>query len=47
MRLPDGVRKPAKLVATDHSRMLVLLKIDVEKPLTPSPLSRTRERGRG
>ena len=33
VRLADGVRKPAKLVATDHSRMLVLLKIDVEKPL--------------
>ena len=29
VRLPDGVAKPAKLVATDHSRMLVLLKIDV------------------
>jgi serine protease Do len=34
VRLPDGARKPAKLVATDHSRMLVLLKIDVDKPLT-------------
>lgn len=33
VRLADGARKPAKLVATDHSRMLVLLKIDVEKPL--------------
>ena len=33
VRLPDGTRKPAKLVATDHSRMLVLLKIDAEKPL--------------
>jgi serine protease Do len=33
VRLADGLRKPAKLVATDHSRMLVLLKIEVEKPL--------------
>lgn len=33
VRLSDGTRKPAKLVATDHSRMLVLLKIDVEQPL--------------
>lgn len=32
--LPNGTRKPAKLVATDHSRMLVLLKVDVEKPLS-------------
>ena len=31
VRLADGVRKPAKLVATDHSRMLVLLKIDADK----------------
>mgnify|MGYP000122609870 CR=1 FL=1 len=27
VRLPDGLRKPARLVATDHNRMLVLLKI--------------------
>ena len=33
VRLGDGVRRPAKLVATDHSRMLVLLKIDADKPL--------------
>ncbi len=39
VRTADGVRRPAKLVATDHSRMLVLLKIDVEKPLPSiSPL---------
>lgn len=31
--LPDGVRKPARLVATDHSRMLVLLKIETDEPL--------------
>jgi len=33
VRLPDGTRKPATLVATDHARMIVLLKIDAEKPL--------------
>jgi serine protease Do len=31
--LPGGERRPARLVATDHSRMLVLLKVDVESPL--------------
>lgn len=30
VRLADGSRKPARLVATDHARMLVLLKIDAE-----------------
>jgi serine protease Do len=33
VRLGNGVRRPARLVATDHSRMLVLLKIETEKPL--------------
>ncbi|MGA2061843.1 MAG: PDZ domain-containing protein [Thermoguttaceae bacterium] len=33
VRLADGTRKPAKLVATDHVRMIVLLKIDADKPL--------------
>ena len=33
VRLPDGTRKPAKLVATDHNRMIVLLKIEVDRPL--------------
>ncbi len=33
VRLPDGTRKPAKLVATDRSRMIVLLKVAVDKPL--------------
>jgi len=33
VRLSDGTLKPAKLVATDHNRMLVLLKIDTETPL--------------
>ncbi len=31
--LSDGTRTPAKLVATDHQRMLVLLKITVEEQL--------------
>ncbi len=33
VRLPDGTRKPAKLIATDRSRMIVLLKIEVDAPL--------------
>ncbi len=33
VQLPDGTRKPAQRVATDHNRMLVLLKIDTERPL--------------
>ncbi len=33
VRMPDGGRKPAQLVATDFNRMIVLLKIDVDKPL--------------
>lgn len=33
VRLPDGSHKPAELVATDHSRMLVLLKIATDRPL--------------
>jgi serine protease Do len=33
IQLPDGPRKPAKLVAADHNRMLVLLKIDPPRPL--------------
>ena len=32
--LPDGSRAAARLVATDHSRMLVLLKVDSNVPLT-------------
>ncbi|HEY1603248.1 MAG TPA: PDZ domain-containing protein [Pirellulales bacterium] len=31
--LADGTRTPARLVATDHQRMLVLLKINVEEKL--------------
>lgn len=30
---PGGDPKPAQLVATDHNRMVVLLKIDVDEPL--------------
>jgi serine protease Do len=33
VRLPDGSRKSAKLVATDHSRKIVLLKIETSSPL--------------
>jgi serine protease Do len=33
VRFADGARKPARLVATDHSRKIVLLKIDVDRPL--------------
>lgn len=31
--LPDGSRAPARIVATDHARMLVLLKADVQEKL--------------
>lgn len=34
--LPDGTRLPARLVATDYNRMLVLLKVEVQQPL-PTP----------
>ncbi len=33
VRLHDGTRLPARRVATDHSRMLVLLKVEPKKPL--------------
>ncbi len=33
VRLPDGQRLPARVVATDHTRMLTLLKVDAEGPL--------------
>jgi len=33
VQLPDGGHKPAELVATDHSRMVVLLKIETDQPL--------------
>lgn len=40
--LPDGSRAPAELVATDHSRMLTLLKVEVEEEL-PVPQSVPQE----
>ncbi len=33
VQAPDGGRKPAKLIATDHNRKIVLLKIDAARPL--------------
>jgi serine protease Do len=33
VQLPDGSRRPARLVATDHNRMIVLLKLEPERPL--------------
>ena len=33
VRLPDGTRKPAKLIARDHNCQLVLLKIEPDHPL--------------
>ncbi len=33
VRLPDGRRLPAKPIAADHSRWIVLLKIDADRPL--------------
>lgn len=41
--LPNGDRKPAKLVARDHNREIALLKIETNqplKPLRPSPRER-------
>jgi len=32
--LPNGSRAPAQLVATDHSRKIALLKVEVEEPLS-------------
>jgi serine protease Do len=40
VRLPDGARKPAELVATDHNRMIALLRVRADKPLAavePAP----------
>ncbi len=33
VRLPDGTRKPAKLIATDHNSQVVLLRIEADHPL--------------
>ena len=43
VRLPDGARKPARLVATDHARMLVLLKIETERPLPVCAIAPRRQ----
>lgn len=43
VQLPDGTRKPAQRVATDHNRMLVLLKIETEKPLPVPQFAATDE----
>ena len=45
VQLPDGTRHPARLVATDHNRMVVLLKIDTDRPL-PVPEAVPREQMR-
>ncbi len=45
VRLCDGTLKPARLAATDHNRMLVLLKIEADGPLPVAeiaPLSEMR-----
>ncbi|WP_168565731.1 trypsin-like peptidase domain-containing protein [Crateriforma spongiae] len=39
IRLDDGSRHAAEVVATDHHRNLVLLKIDTDQPLIPADLS--------
>jgi serine protease Do len=43
VRLPDGTRKSARLVSTDHARLIVLLKIDVDKPLPVCEIAPTSE----
>ena len=47
VRLPDGTRKPARLVATDFNRMLVLLKIEVDHPLPVPEIVPQRKCGWG
>ena len=45
VRLPDGSRKPAKLVAHDHNCQVVLLKIETDHPLPvpeAAPLAQMR-----
>ena len=45
VRLPDGSRKPAKLIARDHNCQVVLLKIDTDRPLPvaeAAPLAQMR-----
>ncbi|MCC6125124.1 MAG: PDZ domain-containing protein [Pirellulales bacterium] len=43
VRLPDGTRKPAELVAADHSRMIVLLKIESNEPLPVCEIAPEKE----
>ncbi|MGW8257731.1 MAG: S1C family serine protease, partial [Thermoguttaceae bacterium] len=43
VRLSDGVRKAAELVATDHVRMIVLLRIKTHRPLPVCPLAPSDE----
>jgi serine protease Do len=43
VRLPDGTRKPARRVATDHSRRLVLLKIETDHSLPVCEISPEKE----
>lgn len=35
--LPGGQRMPARVISTDHNRMLTLLKVDVNEPLVVPP----------
>ncbi len=37
--LPSGKRQAARLVATDRSRLLVLLKVESDEPLTPAEVA--------
>ncbi len=41
--LPSGKRAGATIVARDHARMLVLLKVDTDEKLTPPKLARKEE----
>ncbi len=43
VRLADGTLRPAKLVATDHARMLVLLKIETDHPLPVCEIAPRRQ----
>jgi len=45
--LPDGTRTPAELVARDHNRMIVLLKIAVEEKLPVPEVAPHRELAAG
>jgi serine protease Do len=47
VQLPDGTRKPARLVATDRNRMIVLLKIDAEQPLPVPEIAPPKRSQRG